>query len=240
MCGRYSLGVAAKEIEDAFELDLGEELRQNWIPRFNVCPGQGIPVILSSRIQPDLRHVEILNWGLVPHWTRDPNAASRPVNARAETIFEKPSFRDPVRYRRCVVPAGGYYEWERSGGKSRPFHHVALDKRMLAMAGVWDSWQHADGSEILSTCIVTLPANKEAGTVHHRMPLLLGAKGIEAWLDARIDTHRAIAPLLRKVPDGLLRVYGVGSRVNHAGEEGEDLIEEIGGSATGEQLDFEF
>lgn len=189
MCGRYTLFSSAQKLAKEFELE--EQDSAGWVegavPRYNITPGGGI---LSIRHDPDRdrRVADYFSWGLVPGWTNEDKLSSRLINARAETATEKPSFRDATRYRRCLIPASGWYEWKRSGSLLQPYYFYtgkADSPSFLAFAGLWEYWQHANGSEIFSSCILTANAVGDIGKIHHRMPMILRKTDWEAWLNPK-------------------------------------------------------
>lgn len=200
MCGRYALAGPApgewseQRLRTRFP-GLGEsvELRR----RFNVAPTDAVACVTTTR-EGEPRG-ELLRWGLVPHWAKDPGLGAKMINARSETVAEKPAFRDAFARRRCLVIADGFYEWERRGPKARhPFHITRTDGRPFAFAGLWATW-HGPGDELLRTCtIVTTAANATMRELHDRMPVILPAEAEDAWLDAATPE-----PLLRELFAGL-------------------------------------
>lgn len=227
MCGRLSLGVEAKRVEAEFGVELPADYRRHWQPRYNICPSHGLLAVTMDRNREGTVAAEIYQWGLVPHWSDDPNNVQRSINARVETLLEKPSFRDPARYRRCLIPASGYYEWQREGGALHPYHHALETGELMALAGIWEHWQGLDGSEILSIAILTLPARGAAAKIHDRMPLIVGRNDWQAWCDPLNVQPAALLARLRAIGPPPLRVHAVSPRVNRAGEEGADLAEAV-------------
>jgi putative SOS response-associated peptidase YedK len=195
VCGRYSLATpAANDLRSRFALGESLEIRR----RFNVAPGDAVVTVTTSK-EGEPRG-EILRWGLVPFWAKDPKIGYKMINARAETVAEKPAFRDALKTRRCLVVADGFYEWQpRPGGppgrRKQPFHITRADGAPFAFAGLWASW-HGDGDEALRTCtIITTEANDVLRDVHDRMPVMLpDAAAEEAWLD-----HGTPQPLLAEL-----------------------------------------
>jgi putative SOS response-associated peptidase YedK len=192
VCGRYSLATpAANDLRSRFALGESLEIRQ----RFNVAPGDEVVTVTTSK-EGEPRG-EILRWGLVPFWAKDPKIGYKMINARAETVAEKPAFRDALKTRRCLIVADGFYEWQPRPGKRRkqPFHITRADGAPFAFAGLWASW-HGDGDEALRTCtIITTDANDVLRDVHDRMPVMLpDAAAEEAWLD-----HGTPPPLLAEL-----------------------------------------
>jgi putative SOS response-associated peptidase YedK len=182
MCGRYSLTVGAEQLARQFLAEFAEELMKELEPREEITPGTGVVAIFEDRDRGG-RRGDIFDWGLVPSWCKDPRTATRPINARSETVASKPTFREPFRYRRCLVPMTGFFEWDRKTQPRRKYTFSNPDVPLLAVAGVWDHWQHADGSEILSLALLTQPANKVMAPIHHRMPVILEPAVWDQWLD---------------------------------------------------------
>lgn len=210
MCGRFTLTSPPEEVAREFELAETPELR----PRYNIGPGQSIATI---RIDPARagRVFEWRRWGLVPHWAKDPAIGNRLINARSETLDEKPSFRTAVRKRRCLVPANGFYEWAK--GTRQP-HHIALEGgRLFALAGLYERWSPKDGGEageIESCTIVTTEANGKLAPIHSRMPVILRPEDVAAWLDPGQGATDALLATLRPWPDGDTVVTPVSRHVN--------------------------
>src|ERR671916_3522188 len=163
MCGRYTLTVPTDRLAAEFELD---EVRAELSPNFNVAPTQSVAAVVAEGGK---RRLETLRWGLVPSWADDPEIGSRMINARSETAHEKPSFRRAFRERRCLIPADGFYEWQRTDNVKQPFHIRMKSGRPFAFAGLWESWKDS-GSEIKSCTILTTEANGLVGEIHPRMP----------------------------------------------------------------------
>jgi putative SOS response-associated peptidase YedK len=194
VCGRFTLTSPPEEIASEFELADVPELR----PRYNIGPGQKIATI---RLDPEhaRRVLEPRRWGLVPHWAKDPAIGNRLINARAETVAEKPSFRTALRKRRCLVPANGFYEWAK--GSKQPYHIARRGHRLFAFAGLYERWTSKDGGETIETCtLVTTGANLSLAPIHHRMPVMLQPEDLEAWLDPEQGATDAVLSLLRPWP----------------------------------------
>ena len=180
------------------------------------------------------RVLSLVRWGLVPAWSRDPALASHLLNARAETIADKPSFREAVRRRRCVIPASGFYEWKRAGSRKQPwyFHppgraaaeaapveEAPAEAPLLAMAGLWEQWTHGGGHPLLTCCIVTTAANRLMAPIHYRMPVLLDPQGVERWLDDATVEPSRLADLLGPPPEEALDAHPVSTAVNNVRED---------------------
>ncbi len=176
MCGRYSLTTPAEALVDLF--DAGP--LDGFAPRYNIAPTQTVPVV---RLDEDgERQWAWLRWGLVPSWAKDPSIGNRMINARAETVAEKPSFRSAFRRRRCLVPSDGFYEWRKTGGQSQPMRIELAGAEPLAFAGLWERWR-GDGDQVIeSFTILTTEANRDLAAIHHRMPVILPPEQHDGWL----------------------------------------------------------
>lgn len=221
MCGRYILTATPEELAALFGYIDGE-----WFPpRYNIAPTQ--PVAIVRHVESE-RRFALVRWGLVPGWVKDPRKFSLLINARAEGIAEKPSFKSAYRYRRCLVPASGFYEWRRSpGGGKQPYLIRPRDGRPIAFAGLWESWMGPEGSEIDSACIITTAANRSVAPIHDRMPVILGREDFARWLDVRENPVDTVHNLLRPAGDDLLEAIAVGNRVNKADNDDPALLEPI-------------
>ena len=194
MCGLYSLTIAPEAMKAAF----GYLEAENFPPRPVIRPGE--PMAIVRRGRDGLR---LVRWGLIPHWMKEPPKGRLMINARAETLLDKPSFRGPVRHRRCLVPADGFYEWTGEPGRKRAWLFRRADGGPFAMAGLWERWMGADGSELDTGIIITVDANETAAPIHERMPAILPEAAWDEWLDAATDARCAVR-LLRPAPDDLL------------------------------------
>ena len=209
MCGRYTLYASPSELADVFRLDPAAlpELRA----RYNIAPtDEGL--VVRRGAAGGARDPARMRWGLVPHWVDDPDDFPTLVNARSETVREKASFRDAFRRRRCLVPASGFFEWQKRNGK-QPFHFRRSDGLPLALAGLWESWQAPDGAKLASYTILTTEANDLVEPIHPRMPVVLDEAGGDRWLDPDADPD-ALVELLRPAPEEPLEAYPVTRRMN--------------------------
>jgi putative SOS response-associated peptidase YedK len=228
MCGRYSFFIP---IEQA-EIDLGAKAVPNtdWFPHYNAAPSHGMPVITNEF--PDV--IQFLRWGLVPKWAKDISIGYKMINTRSESIVEKPAFRNIFKYRRCIVLADGYYEWQAAKDQStegktkskpvkQPFRFHLPGNDLILMAGLWDSW----GLEGLQTfSIITCPANADTAPYHDRMPVILTREDAGRWLDS-IELPDELLKLLKPAPEGLLEIYPISTYVNKPGNEGAEVIEPV-------------
>lgn len=201
------------ELVDLYRITASAAAVPNLPPRYNICPTQDVPVVRAGANAG--RELVMMRWGLVPAWSKDAAIGSRMINARAETVAEKPSFRDPYKSRRCLIPADGFYEWRKSeGGAKQPYRMTLAGGAPLAMAGLWEHWEKAPDATALETCtIITTAANASVRPIHHRMPVILKAAAHDAWLDAATPPD-ALSALLCPY-DGALEAHAVSTRVNN-------------------------
>lgn len=204
-------------LTEEFRLAQGIELS----PRFNIAPTQQVPVIRPqgpTDAESCAREITLMRWGLIPSWAKDPSIGARLINARAETIAEKPSFRSAFKRRRCLIPADGYYEWQKVGSAKQPYWIHRCDERPFVMAGLWESWA-SDGSAandpVLTCTIVTTEANTFARAIHDRMPVILTGSELDTWLDPQIDDREILLPLLHSCDENLLTADPVSTHVNN-------------------------
>lgn len=221
MCGRYGRFSRKERIEGILErtIEGGDELA----PRYNVCPGLPDWIIRQPGAGANLRF-ERFQWGLLPWWTKDPASSRRPINARAETVAERPMFRDLLRARRCVVPIDGYYEWRTTSGGKLPFWFHRRNGEPFFLAGLWDCWHKGKPDAVVSYILMTTKPNELAAKVHDRMPVLLHPRDVATWLDPAVDE---VGSLLRPYPAGEMASYPVSRRVSDPNSEGAALIEPV-------------
>lgn len=207
MCGRFVITSAPEVLRRL----LGYVERPNFPPRYNIAPTQPIPVVQQEH---GLRHFLLARWGLIPSWVKDPKEFSLLINARLESAAEKPSFRAAMKYRRCLIPADGFYEWKKEGTGKRPYFIRTRNRQPFAFAGLWETWADRDGGEIDTAAILTCNANRTLAPIHDRMPVIVPPDKFDAWLDCdKIDARQA-ASLVGPAPDGLLEAYEISVRVN--------------------------
>jgi putative SOS response-associated peptidase YedK len=218
MCGRYALTATPEEVEAL----MGYLDAESFPPRYNIAPTQPVAIV---RLIHGERHFALARWGLVPSWVKDPKAFSLLFNARSEGAAEKPSFRAAMRYRRCLFPASGFYEWRRGPGREKqPFWIRPKDGGLVAFAGLWETWSDRDGGEIDSACILTTAANRTIALIHDRMPVVIVPDDYDRWLDVGGYPPDAIADLLRPAPNELFEAVPVGKAVNSARNDNPSLI----------------
>lgn len=208
MCGRVVLTSSPRVLAEMFHLDVLPELEA----RYNIPPMSDIPVVVPHP-KADGLELRMMRWGLVPSWAKDPGMGSRMINARSETVADKPAFRDAYRQRRCVIPADGFYEWQKVAAGKQPYYFHRRDGRPLVFAGLWESWTDPDGRDLETCTILTTGANRVMSPVHHRMPVILPAKDRALWLDLGTEQKETLAALLKPCPDDLLALHPVTTRV---------------------------
>lgn len=223
MCYRLSQSFTNRDIAHFFDLP---ELEATALltPRYNLGITQPI---LAVRHNPDLgrREATFLNFGLIPEWAQDINIGAKLANARSETVLEKPSFKQAFRRRRCIIPASGFFEWEKRPDGKQPHYFSNAKGNLLPMAGIWEHWQSPDGSEIESCAILTTKANELVGSIHDRMPVILEKRHIEWWLTAFETEAHKLTPLLAPYAATAMQSWTVSRAVNAVRNEGPDLIE---------------
>jgi putative SOS response-associated peptidase YedK len=216
MCGRFTLTAPPDVLSELLGLDPGWVSTigvASWRPRYNIAPGQNV-VAARVRDGEGSREPALLRWGLVPSWAKDPKIGNRLINARSETAAEKPSFRTAFSRRRCLVPADGFYEWQRSGKTKQPFCIRLVDDRPFAFAGLWEHWQDPAGIELESCTLLTTTANDLLAPIHDRMPVILRPADYQRWLDPVLQKVDPLLPLMAPFPASEMRAYPVSDSVN--------------------------
>jgi putative SOS response-associated peptidase YedK len=218
MCGRYCITTAPEAIRALFRYPE----RPNFPPRYNVAPTQPVPVV---RIEEGERRFSLVRWGLIPGWVKDPKGFSLLINARGESVNDKPAFRNAMKRRRCLFPADGFYEWKEEGGRRRAFHARPVAGGPIAFAGLWETWTGPNGEEMETAAIVTTEANRTMGQVHHRAPVIVPPEGFDFWLDCRNVDELAAAALLTPAPENLMEVYEISPAVNKVANDSAELLQ---------------
>ncbi len=224
MCGRFTMAIDSEDLRTELVLGL---MPPDWEKRYNIAPSQDVATVPD----PESRDVVWMRWGLVPFWAKDPSIGNKMINARAETVAEKPSFRNSFKNKRCLILADGFYEWRKIGGESIPFYFQLKGGEPFAFAGLWDDWENKGVSSMpglpgLTTCtLITTSANEDVKPVHPRMPVVLTKETMWDWLEE--DDPKALESLLRPPPAGSLIAYQVSRDVNSPQNQGEYLVEPI-------------
>jgi putative SOS response-associated peptidase YedK len=207
MCGRFVITSPPEALRHIF----GYEEQPNFPPRHNIAPTQPIPVVILDQGK---RHFRLMRWGLVPAWVKDPRNFTLLINARAETVREKPAFKNAIRRRRVLVPADGYYEWQETGGAKRPFFIHRRDGMPLGFAALAETWAGPNGEEVDTVAIVTTAASADLAGLHHRMPVTVAPGDFERWLDCSADDASDVMSLLGSPEEGVFVWHEVSRRVN--------------------------
>ena len=215
MCGRFTLTDPTAAVAALFRAEPANDLPEG--PRTNICPTQPVAAVISEA---GTRRLVALRWGFVPHWYKAPGDGPLLINARAESIAEKPAFRAAARERRCLIPASGFYEWTVEGEARLPWYIHAAEGGVLAMAGVWQAWER-DGERLVSCAVVTCAANARLAGLHHRMPVFVAPEDWALWLG---EAGHGAARLMRPAPEGWLAFHRVDRAVNSNRASGPELI----------------
>jgi len=225
MCGRYAFYEHQELSERLTNVSLDTHFLDQFGPTWNAAPSQTLPVIVEDEGQAGVRG---MTWGLIPKWTKPgerPKVA--PINARSETIAEKPMFRSLVKYRRCVVPANGFYEWKRLPGGKHPFFIEPSSGQLMLFAGVFDEAKGVGGDPIESFSIITTGANDTMSNLHDRMPVILDGEDMEMWLDRDLTEFEPLEHLLRPAADDAIEIHAVSQGVNNTRHNGPELVEPL-------------
>jgi len=217
MCGRFTLSVELETFINVFKINIPAD---KYGPRYNISPGQSIRVVLMEAGE---RGTKLFHWGLIPNWAKDKSFSYKMINARAETVGEKPAFKGAFRRRRCLIPASGFYEWKKEGRVKQPMLITLPGVKIFALAGIWEHWLAPDGSMVYSCSIITTEANRHLEGIHNRMPVILaGEEDYEPWLS--LDDPLFLQHFLRPY-EGDMSVYPVTTRVNSPQDDDPGLIE---------------
>ena len=203
-------------LKERFKVRIAEE---EYKVRYNAAPGQKLWVIPEETPE----QAQLFHWGLVPYWAKDPKIGNRLINARAETVSQKPAFRTPFRKHRCLVLSDGFYEWDKKGARKIPYRITLKDEGPFAFAGICDYWKDAEGKELKSFCIITTAANELVATIHERMPVILSKEDERLWLDPHLDIKEATA-MLKPFPAEAMKMYPLSTLINKPHNDTEDVI----------------
>ena len=217
MCGRFVITSPPAALRQIF----GYTDQPNFPPRYNIAPTQPIPVVM---VENGIRHFRLMRWGLLPAWVKDPGQFTLLINARAETLLEKPAFKNAIKRRRCLIPADGYYEWQVSDKRKRPLFIHRRDGGLIGLAGLAETWIGPNGEELDTVAIVTAPASADLAVLHHRVPVTISADDFDRWLDCRAYDAETVMALLTAPEEGEFVWHEVSTRVNHAANDDAQLI----------------
>jgi putative SOS response-associated peptidase YedK len=222
MCGRYTLTSSPQLLRALFRYDE----QPNFPARYNIAPTQPIAIV---RMREGKRQFALVRWGLLPSWVKDPRAFSLLINARGESVTDKPAFRNAMKRRRCLIPADGFYEWQAAGARKQPYFVHAKSGAPLAFAGLWETWTGPNGEEVDTAAIVTTSANRTLGGIYDRMPVIVPEEAFDIWLGSAAgegkDDLAAATALIAPAPDDLLEVYPVSTEVNRVANDNPKLTE---------------
>lgn len=219
MCGRFTLTVDPAELQEKFG---NYTFPKKFAPRFNIAPTQPVLAIPNT----EKFKADFFVWGLIPMWAKDPGIGARLINARGETVAEKPSFRGSLKYKRCLVLADGFYEWKAQPGKKTktPFYIHMKDRQPFAIAGLWDTWNSPDGSSIKTCALITTGPNELMEMIHDRMPVIVHPRDYAKWLDPSPQTPDQLLPIIKPFPAEMMDAYPVSALVNKASNDKPELV----------------
>lgn len=220
MCGRFALEATSEELARHFHLQTMTAID----PRYNIAPSQQVAVI---RDKIGGYRLSMVRWGLIPHWSKDEKTGAKLINARAETISEKPSFREAFKLRRCLIPASGFYEWTHDGELKRPYFIRMKNSSVFAMAGIWETWRNPADGKVIETCaIITTEANGVVGKIHNRMPVIIPLESIGLWLASANNGHH-FREYFQPYSPFKMTSYPVSGMVNNPRNEGIGCIKKV-------------
>lgn len=223
MCGRYTITIALEELLSRYEAE--NALSSMYEPRYNVAPGQLVPAVIAGA---ERNRLGQLKWGLVPPWADDPKVAYRMINARAETLKTRPAYREAYRAKRCLIPADGFYEWQKQGGGAkRPYRITLRGGGLFSFAGLYETWTAPDGSKLHTCVVLTTEPNRLMADIHDRMPVILRPEDEALWLDRRTRDGSKLDKLLAPYPAEEMEAYEVGRAVGNASYDNPACIERI-------------
>ena len=219
MCGRFTLTVNPADLQDTFN---DFNFPEKFAPRFNIAPSQPVLAIPND----EKYTADFFVWGLIPMWAKDPEIGNRLINARGETLAEKPSFRGSYRHKRCLILSDGFYEWKSFGSRKTktPYYIHMQDRKPFAIAGLWDHWESPDGSSIKSCTIITTTPNELTESIHDRMPVILHPRDYAKWLNPAPQTPENLQPLIKPFPAEAMTAYSVSTLVNKVANDTPELV----------------
>lgn len=222
MCGRFTLTQSGETLAEVFQLDAALDIA----PRYNIAPTQPVAVVLCPEQTPH-RHLSHMRWGLIPSWAKDPTIGNRLINARAETVGQKPSFRTAFKRRRCLIPADGFYEWQRQGNRKakQPFYIFLKEHQPFAFAGLWEQWTDPNSGGEVETCtLLTTEPNRLMASMHNRMPVILAPEHYDRWLESGYFHAPILQGMLTPLPEQQMDFYPVSTLVNSPAHETPDCL----------------
>jgi putative SOS response-associated peptidase YedK len=225
MCGRYTLRTSPHELQEIF----ATLNAMDWSPRYNIAPTQTV-VAVRQRQEDRKREMVPMRWGLIPSWAKDAKIGNSLINARADTVASKPSFRVAFKKRRCLIPVDGFYEWQPIADQKtkQPFHIGLKDRPVFAFAGLWEHWTDHDGKPVETSTIITTDANEAMRPIHNRMPVILDPSDYDEWLDRNEQDAAKLQELLRPYPAGKMKLVPVSTLVNSPRNEKPECVAPVG------------
>ena len=224
MCGRFSL-TDIDSIFSRFGVIISKDINKKITPHYNIAPTQKIPVIYKDKNQENI--IEFMRWGLVPYWAKDPKIGYKMINARAETLTQKPSFKHLLKSKRCLVPSSGFYEWKRIDKRKVPYYIGIKNSRIFSFAGLYDNWKDSVGNELKTFTIITTNSNNTLKPIHNRMPVILEREFEEDWLDVKTHDFDSLKQMLKPYPDDNMIAYAVSTEVNNPSNDNPELIRKV-------------
>ncbi|WP_342436690.1 SOS response-associated peptidase [Paenibacillus sp. FSL L8-0436] len=223
MCGRFTITVTLEELITHYLIDDSKIAVMK--PNYNVAPMHNIPAVIGSD---DGKHLGELRWGLVPFWAKDEKIGNKMINARAETVAEKPAFKRLLKSKRCIIPADGFYEWKKDGSIKQPYRILLSDGGIFSFAGLYDTWEDSEGKKLSTCTIITTTPNSLMEDIHDRMPVILRPEDEADWLGRDNDDVESLLKLLKPYDASKMRAYKVPSAVGNVRNNSKDLLEDIG------------
>ncbi|MFS0638857.1 SOS response-associated peptidase [Mesobacillus foraminis] len=224
MCGRFTLTADFEQLIERFEIE-SFHLNDEYVPSYNIAPSQSVLAVINNG---HINKMGYLKWGLIPSWAKEPSIGYKMINARGESLMEKPSFKNAYRKKRCLVIADSFYEWSRVGGKKKiPMRIKLKTDEVFAMAGLWEQWKTPIGDSVFSCTVITTAPNQLVRNIHDRMPVILRPEDEKVWLDPSIQDTHLLDPLLRPLDPELMEAYEVGPAVNSPKNNSAELIQRI-------------
>jgi putative SOS response-associated peptidase YedK len=221
MCGRFTRSQSIETVAETFQV---EQISFDLGPSYNIAPTQKVAVVITDGI----RQLVPVRWGLVPSWAKDPSIGSKMINARAETVTEKASYRNAFKKRRCLVVADGFYEWQNTGDAKRPMYIRLKSGKPFGFAGLYEVWKSPEGKELTTCTIITTEANELMKPIHERMPVIIPAEHLDKWLDPAIEGKEQLLDMLRPYPADEMEAYPVSKRVNSPRNNSPECIKKLG------------
>ena len=221
MCGRFTSLLTPELISIIKGVEASLKLEH----RYNVAPTQLVPIVRENSVGG--RELIMARWGLIPSWAKDDSIAKHTINARSETVTEKPAFRHAIQKQRCIVPANGFYEWDHSTNPKRPSYITMADKSLMMFAGIWEYWKNPEGQGIESFSILTTESNSTVKRLHDRMPVILKPEDIDLWIDSLRTSAELLIGLFTPFPDALIELYEVSTLVNNPKNDTAECIERV-------------